>query len=91
MLFERWARMCPWACAFATGHLVHMHAAPCLHSAVVWWLYLLAYGAFPISLSTDLYNLFAGIVAPSAQYWFYLLMTPLAAQMPDFFCRCVQR
>ena len=55
--------------------------------AAVWWLYLLAYGAFPLSLAQDLYYLFVGIVARGAQYWLFLLMTPLACMLPDFFWR----
>ncbi|KAG2453313.1 hypothetical protein HYH02_001537 [Chlamydomonas schloesseri] len=60
-------------------------------SQVVWWLYLLAYGAFPLYFSTDLYNLFVGIVAPSPQYWLYCLLVPCACQLPDFFARMVKK
>ncbi|KAL6758355.1 hypothetical protein V8C86DRAFT_1508442 [Haematococcus lacustris] len=58
--------------------------------AAVWWLYLLAYGAFPLSLASDLYHLFLGIVARNPQYWLYLLV-PIACQLPDFFWRQIRR
>lgn len=60
-------------------------------SQAVWWLFLLAFGAFPISLSGDLYYLFIGVVAPNAQYWLYLLVVPLACQLPDFTFRQLRR
>lgn len=60
-------------------------------SAVLWWAYLLAYGAMPFSLSTDLYRLFVGVVAAAAQYWLYLLLIPVACLLPDFFWRSVRR
>ncbi|GFH12108.1 phospholipid-transporting ATPase [Haematococcus lacustris] len=60
-------------------------------SQAVWWLYLLAYGAFPLSLASDLYHLFLGIVAGNPQYWLYLLLIPIACQLPDFFWRQIRR
>lgn len=69
-----------------------IRTAPCLpHTVAVWWFYLLAYGAFPLYFSTDLYQLFVGIVAPSAQYWLYCLLVPVACQLPDFFGRMLQK
>ncbi len=64
-----------------------------LHStlAAVWWFYLLAYGAFPLWLSSDLYQLFVGVSAPCAQYWFYVLLVPVACQLPDFFLRMAKK
>ncbi|GIL71194.1 hypothetical protein Vretimale_17772 [Volvox reticuliferus] len=60
-------------------------------SMAVWWFYLLAYGAFPLSLSSDLYYLFIGVSAPSAQYWLFLLLVPTACQLPDFFLRLAKK
>ncbi|GFR43006.1 hypothetical protein Agub_g4006 [Astrephomene gubernaculifera] len=60
-------------------------------SQAVWWLYLLAYGGFPLYFSTDLYDLFIGVVAPSAQYWLYVLLVPMACQLPDFFLRMAKK
>lgn len=62
-----------------------------LMSAAIWWLYLLAYGAFPLSLASDLYHLFVGIVATTSNYWLFLLLVPIACQLPDFFWRQVRR
>lgn len=57
----------------------------------MWWFYLLAYGAFPLSLASDLYYLFVGIVARNPQYWLYLLLIPCACQLPDFFWRQMRK
>jgi phospholipid-transporting ATPase len=62
-----------------------------LLTAGIWWIYLLAYGAFPITLSSDLLHLFDGIVARNPQYWLYLLLLPPACLLPDFFVRQMRR
>lgn len=47
----------------------------------------MGFGAFNVKYSTDYANLFIGIVAASPQYWLYLVLTPIACQLPDFFVR----
>eukprot|EP00899_Mesostigma_viride_P007202 jgi/Mesvir1/16483/Mv10041-RA.1 len=47
-------------------------------SIIVWFLYLLVYGAFPISWSGEVYKIFVSVLAPSAVYW---LSLPVIAAM----------
>lgn len=58
--------------------------------AVLWFLFLLAFGAFPIRLSTDLhYSL--GTVARYPQFWLQILLVPIACVLPVFFYRAMKR
>jgi hypothetical protein len=57
----------------------------------IWFLYLLAWGAFPIRFAAELYYMFVGVVAPSGQYWFYCLMVPAACILPTLFYRNIRR
>lgn len=60
--------------------------------AGVWFLYLLLYGLFPLSLSQAIYHLFVEVLAPAPVYWLIVLVTPFACVLPGFFirqaCRC---
>ncbi|KAG2495688.1 hypothetical protein HYH03_006288 [Edaphochlamys debaryana] len=60
-------------------------------SQIVWFLYLIVYGYFPLFFSSDLYHLFTNIVAPSPQFWWYCLLVPCACQLPDFFFRMTKK
>ncbi|MEW5306196.1 MAG: hypothetical protein WDW36_008680 [Sanguina aurantia] len=60
-------------------------------SQAIWIVFLLAFGALPVSISADLYNLFIGVVGGSPQYWLYLLVTPAAAILPVVFFRMCRR
>mmetsp|Transcript_27781 Transcript_27781/g.60882 ORF Transcript_27781/g.60882 Transcript_27781/m.60882 type:complete len:264 (-) Transcript_27781:250-1041(-) len=60
-------------------------------SQAIWWVFLLAFGAFPMSLSQNLYHLFVGVVGASPQYWLFVLLVPVACVMPDFFVRALRR
>lgn len=68
-----------------------MHHIAIWLSNAVWYLFLLIFGVFPISLSGDLYYLFVGVVAPNPHMWLYLLLVPLTCQLPDFFWRQMRR
>jgi len=58
--------------------------------AVLWFLFLLAFGAFPIRLSTDLhYSL--GTVARYPQFWLQIVVVPIACVLPVFFFRAMRR
>lgn len=61
-----------------------------LMHAVLWFLFLLAYGAFPIRLSTDLHRAFDSI-SPSPNYWLTIIVVPLACLLPVFFFRALKR
>lgn len=61
-------------------------------AAGVWFLYLLLYGLFPLSLSQAVYHLFVEVLAPAPVFWLIVLVTPFACVLPGFFirqaCRC---
>jgi phospholipid-transporting ATPase len=57
---------------------------------VLWFLFLIAYGAFPIRLSGDLHRAFDSIVA-SPNYWLTIFVVPLACLLPVFFFRALKR
>ena len=59
--------------------------------AVVWWLYVIIYGLFPLSFSTDLYHLFIEINGPSVQYWLFVIVVPPSCLLPSFFIRSLRR
>lgn len=58
--------------------------------AVVWLLFLLAYGAFPIDLSGDLFHAFDSISA-SPNFWLMIAVVPFTCTLPIFFFRALKR
>lgn len=58
--------------------------------AVLWFLFLLAFGAFPIRLSTDL-HFSLETVARYPQFWLQIFMVPIACLLPVFFFRAMKR
>lgn len=64
--------------------------AATLLPAVLWFLFLLAFGAFPIRLSTDLhYSL--ETVARYPQFWLHIVVVPITCMLPVFFFRAMKR
>jgi hypothetical protein len=59
--------------------------------AAVWFLYMLAYGAFPLQLSQTLYGMLTEVLAPSASYWLLIAVCPLACVLPGFVVRQIAR
>lgn len=59
--------------------------------AGIWFVYLLAWGAFPIEYAAELYFMFIGINGPNPQFWFYLLLLPMVCILPSFFLRALKR
>ncbi|KAG1671350.1 hypothetical protein FOA52_002960 [Chlamydomonas sp. UWO 241] len=60
-------------------------------SCLVWWIFLLIFDVLPLAISQDLFALFTGVSAGSPQYWFWILIIPFIAVMPDFFWRACRR
>lgn len=57
---------------------------------MLWFVFLLAFGAFPIRMSTDLhYSL--ETVARYPQFWLQIVLTPIACILPVFFFRAMKR
>ena len=59
--------------------------------AVIWILYLLCYGEFPLSLSQAIFHLFIEVLAPAPVFWLIVLVMPFACVLPGFFIRHVCR
>lgn len=55
--------------------------------AVLWIIYLLCYGLFPLALSQAIYHLFEEVLAPAPVFWLIILVTPFACMLPGFFVR----
>eukprot|EP00879_Flechtneria_rotunda_P010836 GHRR01011325.1.p1 GENE.GHRR01011325.1~~GHRR01011325.1.p1 ORF type:complete len:1369 (+),score=416.83 GHRR01011325.1:1346-5452(+) len=67
-----------------------MHHVAIWGSIVLWFLFLLAYGAFPIELSTDLHHIIDSVAAiPS--YWLMIVVVPITCMLPVFFFRAIKR
>ena len=58
---------------------------------MIWILYLLCYGEFPLSLSQAIYHLFIEVLAPAPVFWLIVLVMPFACVLPGFFIRQVCR
>ncbi|WIA12055.1 hypothetical protein OEZ85_012134 [Tetradesmus obliquus] len=67
-----------------------MHHLSIWGSILLWFLFLIAYGAFPIRLSSDLHRAFDSIAA-SPNYWLTIFVVPLACLLPVFFFRALKR
>jgi phospholipid-transporting ATPase len=59
-------------------------------ATVLWFLFLLAYGAFPVELSTDLHHIL-DTVGGSPSFWLTLVVVPITCVLPIFFFRAVKR
>ncbi|KAL7590086.1 hypothetical protein Lser_V15G37034 [Lactuca serriola] len=57
---------------------------------ILWYLFLLAYGAMPTSISTTAYNVFLETLAPAPSYWFVTFYVVIAALIPYYCYKAVQ-
>ncbi|KAK9051144.1 hypothetical protein SSX86_027770 [Deinandra increscens subsp. villosa] len=57
---------------------------------VLWYIFLLAYGALPVSVSTTAYKVFAETLAPAPSYWLVTLFVVIASLTPYVFFKAVQ-
>lgn len=55
-----------------------------------WYIFLLAYGAMPISFSTTAYQLFVESLAPAVTFWLVTLFVVIAALVPYFSYKAIQ-
>ena len=58
---------------------------------VIWFIYLLCYGEFPLTLSQAIYHMFVEVLAPAPVFWLIVLVTPFSCVLPGFFIRRVYR
>ena len=54
---------------------------------MIWIVYLLCYGEFPLKLSPALYHFFIEGLAPAPVFWLIVLVMPFACVLPGFFIR----
>ncbi|KAJ0725165.1 putative P-type phospholipid transporter [Helianthus annuus] len=57
---------------------------------ILWYLFLLGYGAMPATISTTAYKVFVETLAPVPSYWFVTLFVSIAALIPYFCYNAVQ-
>ncbi|KAM0004042.1 putative P-type phospholipid transporter [Helianthus debilis subsp. tardiflorus] len=57
---------------------------------ILWYLFLLGYGAMPATISTTAYKVFVETLAPAPSYWFVTLFASIAALIPYFCYNAVQ-
>lgn len=57
---------------------------------LLWYLFLLAYGAIPATLSTTAYKVFTETLAPAPSYWFVTLFVVIAALIPYYIYKAIQ-
>ncbi|PWA58209.1 ATPase E1-E2 type family protein / haloacid dehalogenase-like hydrolase family protein [Artemisia annua] len=57
---------------------------------ILWYLFLLAYGAMPTTISTTAYKVFLETLAPAPSYWFVTIFVVMAALIPYFSYKAVQ-
>ena len=77
---------------YGTPYLpIFKHLTMACSHAVIWFIYLLCYGEFPLTLSQAIYHMFVEVLAPAPVFWLIVLVTPFACVLPGFFIRRVYR
>ncbi|KAJ1394716.1 P-type ATPase [Sesbania bispinosa] len=59
-------------------------------SIVLWYIFLMAYGAIDPTISTTAYKVFIEALAPAPSYWFVTLLVLIAALIPYFAYASIQ-
>jgi hypothetical protein len=57
----------------------------------LWFVFLLAYGAFPVTLATDLHKIFCGTIANATFFWLTAAVTTAICVLPVFGIRQLMR
>ncbi|KAK1419813.1 hypothetical protein QVD17_29172 [Tagetes erecta] len=57
---------------------------------ILWYIFLLGYGALPASISTTAYRVFVETLAPAPSFWFVTMFVSIAALVPYFSYKSVQ-
>jgi len=68
-----------------------MHHASMWGAIALWFVFLLAFGAFPVRFSADLYDLLRGVAGNAPSFWLLVLVVPLMCVVPVFFFRAARR
>lgn len=59
-------------------------------SILLWYIFLIIYGFFPVTISTTAYKIFIEACAPSPSYWLIVLLASTAALLPSFVYKAFQ-
>ena len=59
-------------------------------SIFIWYLFLMIYGAFPASISTNAYRVFLEALAPAGSYWVLLIFVVISTLIPFFVYSALQ-
>ncbi|XP_027360109.1 putative phospholipid-transporting ATPase 9 [Abrus precatorius] len=59
-------------------------------SIALWYLFLLAYGAIPPSISTNAYKVFVETLAPAPSFWIVILFVVISTLIPYFSYSAIQ-
>ncbi|KAK7304651.1 hypothetical protein VNO77_42536 [Canavalia gladiata] len=59
-------------------------------SIAFWYLFLLAYGAMPPSISTNAYKVFIETLAPSPSFWIVTFFVAISTLIPYISCSAIQ-
>ena len=58
---------------------------------MVWFLYMMCYGALPLMWSSSIYHLFTDVLATAPFFWLLIVVTPMACVIPSFLIRQIRR
>ncbi|KAH7416452.1 hypothetical protein KP509_14G092100 [Ceratopteris richardii] len=73
-----------------TRHFTWVQHACIWGSILLWYIFVIAYGFFPPTISTTAYKVFLEICAPSPLYWFIVLLVCIAGLLPSFIYKAFQ-
>lgn len=71
----------------AFHYFTWIHHVAIWASIVSWYLFIIVYGALPVTLSTIAYKEFVEVLAPSATYWLLQPLVVVVALLPDLMLR----
>ncbi|KAG0598784.1 hypothetical protein M758_12G100400 [Ceratodon purpureus] len=71
----------------AFHYFTWIHHVAIWASILSWYLFIIVYGALPVSFSGIAYKEFVEVLAPSAAYWLMQPLVVMAALLPDFVLR----
>lgn len=74
----------------AFHYFTWIHHASIWASIVSWYLFIIIYGALPVSWSTIAYKEFVEVLAPTASYWLLQPLVVVAALLPDILFRSIK-
>ncbi|MCO5593988.1 hypothetical protein L7F22_048007 [Adiantum nelumboides] len=73
-----------------TKHFTWVQHACIWSSILFWYIFLIAYGFFPPTISTTAYKIFIEVCAPSPLYWLIILLVCASALIPSFVYKAFQ-